>query len=109
MKNCVFCKIANGEIPSEFVLKSKNAFMIYDINPKTKIHLLIIPKKHLVFDDLSPLKNDIISELFNLAKKAAKKLKISTGYRLVINNGADSGQEIEHLHMHFLAGEKLKF
>jgi len=48
-------------------------------------------------------------ELFNLAKKAAKKLKISTGYRLVINNGADSGQEIEHLHMHFLAGEKLKF
>lgn len=109
MKDCVFCKITNKEIPSEFLFESDDFVVIKDIYPKAKTHLLIIPKKHLVFDKLTEDQAQTLSNGLIIAKQVAKKLNIKNGFRLIINNGKDSGQEIEHLHIHLLAGQKLKF
>jgi histidine triad (HIT) family protein len=109
MSNCIFCKIINQKIPADLIYKSKSFIVIKDLYPKAKIHLLIIPKKHMVFDDLTENQAQIIAESFQIAKKITKMLKIKNGFRLVINNGKNSGQEIEHLHIHYLAGQKLSF
>ena len=106
MKDCLFCKIANKEIPSEIISEDENFVVFRDINPKAPIHLLIIPKIHLgPISALGAEDKEIISGLILKAKEMAEKMSISeNGYRLIFNVGRDAGMEVSHLHLHLLAG-----
>ncbi len=106
---CVFCKIVNKELTSKIEYEDENYMAFYDINPKASIHLLIIPKKHIEnLNDMDESNVKMISEMALIAKNLAKKLNIDkSGYRVVINNGPDSGQEVYHIHMHLLGGNFL--
>lgn len=110
MSNCIFCKIASQEIPSEIIVENNHFFAIKDISPLYKIHLLIISKRHFpTISDIPDEQIDHFSSAWDLAKKLAQKLDVvESGYRLTVNNGSDAGQEVPHFHMHFLAGEVLR-
>ena len=100
--NCIFCKIANGEIPTDFVYETQNVVVFKDINPQAPIHLLVVPKEHI--ETLNDLNDEKLSaELINAIQQAAKKLDIKE-YRTVINTGKSAGQEVFHLHIHIMAG-----
>ena len=107
--DCVFCMIEMGLIKSEILYRNDTCFVIRDIDPKAPIHLLIMPNKH--FTDLTNLTSDFCETLcgiFEAAKNMALQMGIKdTGYRLVINQGAHAGQQVEHLHIHLLAGKPL--
>ena len=106
---CLFCKIANKEIPAEIVYEDDKVLAFKDIEPKAPVHFLIIPKKHIPsIDHLELQDKELIGELFFVAQKIAKEQRISqTGYRLIFNVGKDAGQTIDHLHLHLIGGEKL--
>ncbi len=107
--NCLFCKIAGGTIPAKKVLETSDILIFEDIHPKAPVHLLAIPKKHLVsIMDFGEGDGLLLSALFQGMKQVAVEKKIAApGFRLVVNNGSDAGQEVPHLHFHLLAGRKL--
>lgn len=107
--DCIFCSIYAGEIPTEFLYRDDKCFVIRDINPVAQIHLLIIPTNHIEYMNDSPDRvNIVVHDLFSAAILVSESEGISeSGYRLVINQKEDSGQEIPHLHMHLLGGESL--
>jgi len=105
---CIFCKIIEGEIPADTVYESENIVAFRDINPQAPNHILVVPRKHIAnVDTLESGDGPLMGELLLTARKVAVKLGISNGYRLVVNNGSEGGQEIDHIHMHLLAGRKL--
>ena len=108
---CIFCKIVNGEIPSNKVYEDEKYLAFNDINPKAPVHILIIPKQHIAYlADLDDTTKHIMGDMTLIANKIAKKLGIDkTGYSILINNGPDSGQEVFHIHMHLLGGKKMAF
>jgi len=104
IEECIFCKIIKGGVPAERVAETDELIAIKDINPKAPHHYLIIPKKHIV--DVREFEKEDIElggKMFALAQKISKDLD-NIPFRLVISNGYDAGQRIDHLHMHFLAG-----
>ncbi len=103
--SCLFCKIANKEISSEFVLENEDAVVFKDINPKASVHLLVVPKKHIsTVNDIKEEDCELIGKLFLTAKEAAKEMGVvESGYNLQVNVGEGGGQEIFHLHIHLLA------
>jgi histidine triad (HIT) family protein len=106
--DCIFCKIKEKEIPSEFVMEEKRWFAIKDINPEAPVHVLVIPKEHTEYLEDSPDKAELIGELILGADKVAHKMGIADkGYRVVINQKEDSGQILPHLHVHVLGGKHL--
>jgi len=105
MENCVFCKIIKGEIPSEKVFENGNVFAFSDINPKAKIHVLIVPKKHIEsVKTLKEVDKELVGELFLVSKKIAEEKNLE-GYKLIVNVGREGGQIIDHLHLHLLSGD----
>jgi len=105
MEDCIFCKIAKGEIPSEKVFENENLLAFNDINPKAKVHVLIITKKHIEsVKHLEEIDAKLIGELFLAAQKIAKE-KNMEGYKLVVNVGREGGQVVDHLHLHLLSGD----
>lgn len=105
-RDCVFCKIIDQQVPSEEVYKTAEAIVIKDINPETPVHLLIIPNQH--FTKLTEAKETFLIEVRKiLAHLENKDDSLKNGYRLVVNCGPDSGQLIDHLHIHVLAGQPL--
>lgn len=98
MKDCIFCKIANHEIPKEFSYEDKEVMAFADINPIKETHILIVPKKHI--SDFLDVKNDgLLEKLKIVAQKIIKEKKLENkGYRVVINGGG--AQVIDHLHLH---------
>lgn len=106
---CIFCKIVKKEIPAKVEYEDDYYLAFYDINPKAPIHILIIPKQHIAsLNDLNESNKNVISDMILIAKNLAKKLGIDeSGYRVVINDGPDSGQEVFHIHMHLLGGAPL--
>ena len=106
--NCIFCKIVSKEIPSKIVYENDKVLAFYDISPITREHILIIPKKHIPsIDNISADDKDISAALFDAAREIAKlKNMQDDGYRVIINNGKAAGQEVFHLHLHLLGGEK---
>ncbi|MBR0150937.1 MAG: histidine triad nucleotide-binding protein [Synergistaceae bacterium] len=107
MTDCIFCKIANGEIPSDFVYSDENFVAFRDLNPQAPVHILVIPKKHYAssaaVDDPS-----VWSGLMSAAVKIACEFGLEErGYRMVINTGEQGGQSVPHLHLHLLAGRNL--
>ncbi|MFA5075795.1 MAG: histidine triad nucleotide-binding protein [Patescibacteria group bacterium] len=107
---CIFCQIVNKEIPAELVFTDDLLVVIKDINPKAPIHLLLIPKKHLKsVAQMTEEDIELIGRLFYRAKLLAQENGIAeSGYKLVINNGRDGGQAIDHLHLHLLGGARLE-
>ncbi len=103
---CIFCKIISGDIPNKTVLENDSFLAFEDINPQTKIHVVIIPKVHIEsFNEMTP---NIMSEMTTFIQDVALTLGVkNSGYRLITNIGKDGGQEVNHIHFHLLAGEKL--
>ncbi len=99
MADCVFCKIANGEIPTSFIKETQNFMVFDDIRPSAPIHILIVPKKHVV--GVENLPDELWVEAKNIAVGLAKERGMK-GYRISNNNG--EAAEISHLHIHLLSG-----
>ena len=106
---CIFCRIARGEIPAKLVVNNKEIAAFRDLNPQAPVHILIIPKKHIgSLDDAAD--SDLLGRMMSLAAAVARQEKIAkSGYRTVINTGADSGQTVFHLHVHVLGGRSLSW
>lgn len=109
MEDCLFCKIVKGEIPSNKVYEDEDILAFYDINPATPIHILVIPKKHIAnHNDLTDEDSELIAKMHRVINQIAEEKGFKEkGYRLIMNCGEDSGQEVKHLHFHILAGKKM--
>ena len=108
MADCIFCKIANGEIPSEFLYEDDYVVVIKDINPMAKVHLLVLTKEHICCADAIDESNSVyVAKIFEAIAKIAKAEGLDKGYRVINNCGEDGGQTVMHLHYHILGGVKL--
>ncbi|HEY4384463.1 MAG TPA: histidine triad nucleotide-binding protein [Ktedonobacteraceae bacterium] len=109
MENCLFCKIAAGQIPSTIVYQDEEVIAFRDINPQAPQHILLIPRRHL--DSMGALSSEdsaLLARLFSVANQLAQELNIEqSGYRFVTNVGPDAGQSVLHLHFHLLGGRPL--
>ncbi len=105
----LFTRIINREIPSTIVYEDDLVLAFKDINPLAPIHILIVPKKEVAtVNDVTSDDEAALGRLFTVAAKIAKENNIAeSGYRLIMNCNADGGQEVFHLHMHLLGGEKI--
>jgi histidine triad (HIT) family protein len=105
--NCIFCRIARGEIPAQMVMHSKDVAAFRDLNPQAPVHILIIPTKHIrSLDDAAD--SELLGRMLSLTAAIARQEKIAkTGYRTVINTGSDGGQSVDHLHIHLLGGRHM--
>ena len=108
MRECLFCKIASGEIPSNQLYSDDKVVAFHDINPEAPQHFLVIPRKH--FDNVAELSSDaeISAHLLAVATQLAQQ-EISDGYRLVFNTGTNGGQTVFHVHAHVLGGRGLQW
>ncbi|MBQ4269051.1 MAG: histidine triad nucleotide-binding protein [Clostridia bacterium] len=108
MENCIFCKIVKGEIPSPRLYEDDEMIVINDIEPKAKLHYLCIPKTHFAtFAEMDEAGAEIVKNCFKKIAKLEKQLGLENGYRVIINQRADGGQTVPHLHIHLLGGETL--
>jgi len=100
----IFSKIIKKEIPSDILYENENIIVIKDINPRAKIHILIIPKKEIpTINDIKESDKDLLWEMFIVAKEMAKKLKIQEWYKLQFNVWEKWWQEVMHIHLHLLS------
>ncbi len=105
--SCLFCQIAAGERPATIVHRDDDVIAFRDINPQAPTHILIIPKKHIVsVADAAVEDEDLIGRLLITAREIAQQENLK-GFRLVINNGAQAGQSVFHLHVHLLGGRTM--
>ena len=109
VRDCIFCKIGSGEVPSDILYRNEHCFAIADIAPKAPVHLLIIPNQHFTYmSGLAPSFYPVLGEMFSAARTLAETHSVaSSGYRMVINQGTNAGQQVAHLHLHVLAGQPL--
>lgn len=104
MSDCIFCKIASGEISCKKIYEDEKVTAFCDIQPQAQVHVLIIPKEHLA-SMLDVADEAIVGHMALCANRIAKELEVDeSGFRLVINTGKDAGQSVHHLHMHLLGG-----
>ena len=105
--NCLFCKIAAGEIPAEKLFEDDDVLAFWDINPQAPKHFLIIPKKHIIGpSDVSEQDQNIIGKVLRVGAELAKQNDVEQ-FRFVVNNGEEAGQTVFHFHLHVLGGRKL--
>ena len=111
MSDCIFCKIANKEIPAEVVDENEDIIAFKDVNPQAPVHVLVIPKMHISsFIEVREEHAKLMMKLTQSIQNISKKLEISeSGFRVVVNNGSDAGQAVPHLHFHVLGGRLLKW
>jgi|SRR3989344_3485210 len=103
MSDCIFCKIAEKTLPAEVVFEDGDFIVFKDIKQDARVHLLVVPKKHIgSIKDIGESDTEIMGKLILTAKKIAEGQNLS-GYKLVFNVGRDGGQIVEHIHMHLLA------
>lgn len=103
--DCIFCKITTHEIPAKIIYEDEEFIVFHDIKPSAPVHVLIVPKKHLIWQSLSETDKELLGRIFLLAPSVAKKLGVyESGYKLVMNCGKGAGQLVEHFHVHFLGG-----
>src|SRR5690606_12157225 len=110
-EHCLFCKIAKGTIPSNKVYEDEDSFAFHDINPAAPVHLLLIPKRHIVSmhdvqADDAPWLGKMMALAPRLAAENGCRPGAEGGFRVVVNTGSDGGQEIAHLHFHIIGGER---
>ena len=111
MDDCLFCKIAAGEIPSTKVYEDELVYAFKDIAPVAPVHVLIITKQHVMssLNDITEDNAAIIAHIMMVAAKLAKEMGLENGYRVVNNCGEDAGQTVKHLHFHLIGGKKLQW
>lgn len=111
MADCIFCKIVNGEIDSEKIYADDQVTAFHDINPVAPVHLLLVPNKHIEHvQDMEEGDQALVGHMFSVVKRLAEEFEIDeSGYRLIINNGPDAHQEVPHLHLHIIGGQKMKY
>jgi histidine triad (HIT) family protein len=106
--DCIFCKIAAGEIPSRKVYEDGDFIAFHDINPAANVHFMIVPREHIVsLDDAQERHESLLGRILLLAPRLAREQGLSDGFRTVINTGRGGGQEIMHLHVHVMGGGRL--
>ena len=110
-KDCIFCKIATGDIPSDRVFEDDSCIAFNDITPQAPVHILLIPRTHVdSLDKADPEDQDALGHLLLTAAKIAREKGFAeNGYRVVINTNSDGGQTVFHLHVHLLAGRPFVF
>lgn len=110
MDNCIFCKISEGEVPTEFIYQDEDLIAFKDINPKAPVHILIVTKKHISsLNEAGEEDKVLLGRGLLAAKKIAQKQGIAeSGYRIGINCGREAGQEVFHFHIHLMGGWKNK-
>ena len=106
---CIFCGIANGQVPAKTVLETEDVVAFHDLDPKAPTHVLVIPRRHIEsIDAMAPGDEELIGKVMAAAKQVSEKEGIAGGgYRLVTNIGANGGQTVPHLHVHVLGGRRL--
>jgi histidine triad (HIT) family protein len=107
--DCIFCKIARGEMDAEVVYEEVDVLAFEDINSKAPVHVLVIPRQHVAnLEEIGDLPDAVVKRLFEVSSVVAEKLGVTEGgYAVRINNGRDAGQEVFHLHLHVMGGKKL--
>ena len=106
--DCIFCKIANGIIPSNKVYEDNDMLAFHDINPQAPIHVLVIPKIHVAsVDEINDDNACVVAKIFTKIPEIAKMAGLENGYRVISNCGPDACQSVPHLHFHLLGGKQL--
>ena len=107
--DCIFCKIARGELDAEVVHDEDDVLAFEDIDGKAPVHILVIPRQHVAnLEEIGALPDSVVKRMFEVASAVAGKLGVTEGgYVVRINNGRDAGQEVYHLHLHVMGGKKL--
>jgi histidine triad (HIT) family protein len=108
-RDCIFCKIARGELDAEVVHDEDEVLVFKDINGRAPVHVLVVPRQHVAsLEEVTSLPERVARRLFEVSSEVAEKLGVGeSGYAVRINNGPDAGQEIFHLHLHVLGGERI--
>ncbi len=108
-EDCIFCKIPRGEIDSEILYRDDRVYVIKDIHPIAPVHLLIIPLQHLVsLAYVGSRQAAVMGHMFTVAEEMARRQEVTvSGYRLIVNQGPDSGQSVVHIHMNLIGGRRL--
>ena len=105
--DCIFCKIASGDIPATKVYEDETVVAFNDLEPQAPTHILIIPKMHIASaEEINEANSAVVAHIFEVAAKIAKEKGLSNGYRIVNNCGADGGQTVKHLHFHLMGGRQ---
>jgi histidine triad (HIT) family protein len=106
---CIFCKIVSGQIPSTQVFRDETALALHDIHPAAPVHVLVIPIRHVTFvAGLKPEDEPLLGHLLTVGATVARQKGIeASGYRLLVNQGPNAGQQVDHLHVHVLGGRRL--
>lgn len=108
MPDCIFCKIVKGEVPTKKVYESDEVIAFPDINPKSPVHILIVPKRHIPTLNDFPPDGKLALALFDAVRSVAKSAGVAeSGYRLIANTNRDGGQEVFHIHFHLLGGRRI--
>lgn len=103
--DCIFCKIANGEIPSRKAYEDDTVLAFYDLDPQAPTHVLMIPKQHIQsVAEITPENSAVVAHIFEVAAKLSEELGLQDGFRVVSNCGESAGQSVPHLHFHLLGG-----
>jgi histidine triad (HIT) family protein len=107
--DCLFCKIAAGELPSSKVYEDEEILAFEDVKPVAPVHILVVPKKHIgSAAEITPANSAVISRIFEVIAKIAEEKGIDgSGFRVVTNAGGDGGQTVFHLHFHVIGGREL--
>ena len=106
--DCLFCKIAQGEIPSNKVYEDEYILAFHDISPMAPVHVLVIPKQYIASEDDVNAENSVyVQKIFEKVPEIAKTLGLTNGYRIISNCGDDACQSVKHLHFHILGGTQL--
>ncbi len=106
--DCLFCKIASGEIPSTRVFENEDVVAFRDINPQAPVHILVIPRVHIPSTDGVTAENSVaVARVFAAIPEIAAAEGLKNGYRVITNCGEDGCQSVKHLHFHLLGGKKL--
>ena len=108
MSDCIFCKIAAGEIPSTKRYEDEEVIAFNDLYPQAPVHFLVVPKKHIESAaDITSGNSVIAAKCFEVIAMLAKQANLDNGFRVITNSGVDAGQTVQHLHFHVMAGKKL--
>jgi histidine triad (HIT) family protein len=107
--DCIFCRIAAGEIPCNPVLENEHVIAFHDLNPQAPVHVLVIPKRHVEnVASAAPTDAELLGRVLLACREAAERCGVAAGgYRVALNSGADGGQTVAHLHAHVLGGRHL--
>ena len=105
--NCLFCKIAAGQIPAKKVYEDDDMIAFHDIHPWAPVHVLIVPKKHIAgMVDVAPEDAPLLGRMMAVSPKLMRELGVTNGYRHIINTDADGRQKVMHLHLHVMGGPR---